>query len=48
MTMTRLLIKLIRDGSFPIAMQLLMENTSVSYAHLIADQSFTATKVFIV
>ena len=30
----RLLIKLIRDGSFPSAMQLLMENTSVSYAHL--------------
>ena len=28
------MIKLIRDGSFPSAMQLLMENTSVSDAHL--------------
>ena len=37
----RLLIKLICDESFPIAMQLLMENTSVSYAQFIADQSFT-------
>ena len=44
----RLLIKLIRDGSFPNAIQLLMENMSVSYAHLIEVQSFTTTRVFIV
>ena len=43
----RLSIKLICDDSFPIATQLLMENTSVSYAHLIADQSFATTRVFI-
>ena len=44
----RLLIKLIRDGGFSIAMQLLMESTSASYAHLIADQRFRATRVFVV
>ena len=36
------------DQTNSLAMQLLMENTSVSYAHLIADQSFTTTRVFIV